>query len=343
MATFERRESGYWQVKVRRKGYPAESRTFRTKAEAEEWARDIESKIDRGVFVSASEAERTLFSDLVKSFKEDFAPHHYRVRADEKEAWRFQCDRLQDFFGPYSLAAIDQKLIASFRDERQKGTAKRKAVAGSTVRKEMFMLSKILGFAEMERGIPLPRGNPVQKVRKPKESEGRERRLTSSEWSRLEQECRNSRNHLLWPAVELAVETATRQGELLQLRREDINTKDSVALVKKTKNGDPRAIPLSPRAKEIIKGLPASITGLVMPLERMTLYHAFIAACGRAGITDFTFHDLRHEALSRIAERGDFIELEIRSVSGHKTLQMLDYYMHLNAAKLAKKLATPPK
>ena len=71
----------------------------------------------------------------------------------------------------------------------------------------------------------------------------------------------------------------------------------------------------------------------------MTLYQAFGYACGRAKIKDFTFHDLRHEALSRLAERGDFSVLELAEVSGHKTLQMLKRYTHLRATRLAEKLA----
>jgi len=71
----------------------------------------------------------------------------------------------------------------------------------------------------------------------------------------------------------------------------------------------------------------------------MTLYGVFKAACDRAKIVDFTFHDLRHEALSRLAERGDFNVLELAAVSGHKTLQMLERYTHLQAERLADKLA----
>jgi integrase len=73
----------------------------------------------------------------------------------------------------------------------------------------------------------------------------------------------------------------------------------------------------------------------------MTLYHAFMYACQRAKIKDFTFHDLRHEALSRLAERGDFSVLEMAAVSGHKTLQMLKRYTHLQAEKLSAKMRVP--
>lgn len=338
MATIRQVESGLWQAIVRRKGHPAQSRTFPTKTEAAAWAAATETDMRRGAFASTSEAERTTFAELAATFRDEFATKHYRTRADGKEAWRFQLARLDDFFGAYALAAIDQKLVARFRDERIRGTAGRKPVGDSTVRKEIFLLSKVLTFAETEQGVTLPRGNPVAKVRKPTEGGGRDRRLTAEEWEKLEAQLRKSRSPFLWPAVQLAVETAMRQGELLALTWENVDRTRSLAFLPETKNGEARAVPLSTRALAVLKGVPRSISGTVLPVERLTLYHAFIAACKRAEISNYTFHDLRHEALSRLAERGDFSVLELAEVSGHKTLQMLKRYTHLNAERLAKKL-----
>lgn len=204
------------------------------------------------------------------------------------------------------------------------------------------MLSKVLGFAQNEKGITLPRGNPVEKIRKPSDSAGRDRRLTADEWTAFTNECKKSRNPWLWSAVQLAVETAMRQGELLGLTWGQIDRKRKLILLldpEKIKNEEPRAVPLSPAALELLDKLPRSTSGKVLPVERLTLYHAFSYACDRAKIKNFTFHDLRHEALSRLAERGDFSVLELAAVSGHKTLQMLKRYTHLQAERLADKLA----
>lgn len=333
MATFKQRDSGWWQAVIRRKGYPQESKTFELYDDAVKWARDIENQIDKGTFFDRSEAERMTVSDLIDRFKKEFAPKHYRKREDEKEAWKYQCAHLDAALGGYSLASFDQKLAAKYREDRLK------CVGESTVRKELFMLSKILGFAEAECGIALPRGNPVEKIRKPSEGKSRNRRLSKAEWKKFEAECKASRNIYLWPAVELAVETAMRQGELLGLRWEKVDKKRKLAFIDETKNGEARTAPLSPRALAILEGLPHTIKGEVIPVQRMTLYHAFHAAVVRAGIKDFTFHDLRHEAMSRLAERGDFSMLELAAVSGHKTLQMLKRYTHLQAENISRKLA----
>lgn len=332
MATIKQRESGWWQAKVRIKGYPSQSKTFPTKAEAAAWAAAVETDMRRGLYQNSSEAERTTLNNIIDEFVSSYAPAHYKQRADKKEAWRFQCARLRESLGAYALAAIDQKLVARYRDERLC------VVAESTVRKELYMLSKLLRYTERERGITLPRGNPVEKIRKPVDSRGRDRRLTAREWEVLQVECRKSRNPWLWPAVQLAVETAMRQGELLALRWEHVDLQRRVALLQETKNGEARAVPLSSRAVTALENLPRTVSGVVLPVRRLTLYSAFAAACKRAGIENLHFHDLRHEALSRLAETGKLSVLELAAVSGHKTLQMLKRYTHLQAEDLARKL-----
>ena len=335
MATFQQRESGWWQARVRRKGWPAQSRSFGTKGAAEAWARAVEREMDKGSFVSTASSENTTFSEIAGRFLAEFAPHHYRQREDGRESWRFECQHLVAALGKYSVAAITPQLVAKYRDARLR------EVSGATVRKEINMLSKILTVAAQEFGVAPPSGNPVSNVRKPKAGKGRDRRLSAEEWQALERECKRSRNPWLLAALRLAVETGMRRGELLQLRWNMIDKTRRLALLldpAKIKTEEPRAVPLSSAAMATLSTLPESIRGAVLPVEPITLYHAFVAACKRAGVDDFTWHDLRHEALSRLAERGDFSVLEIASISGHSTIQTLKRYTHLQAERLAKKL-----
>lgn len=333
MATIRKKGDLQWHVQIRKKGFPHTTKTFNTKVEADAWAAVKESEMVRGVFVNTSDAEKNSVGYIIDRFTKEFAPFHYTVRPDKKEAWRFQCAKLKNSLSQYSLAALDQKLVAKYRDDRLK------VVSASTVRKELYMLSKVLGFCETEACISLPRGNPVAKIRLPAEGKSRERRLDEEEQKRFEVECKKSRNIYLWPAVQLAIALGARQGEMLNLQWKDVDWKRNIALLRDTKNGDDRAVPLSPNAMVILHGLPRSLNGKVLPVQRMTLYHVFCAAVLRAKIKDFTFHDLRHEALSQLAERGDMTVLELAAVSGHKTLQMLKRYTHLQAEKLAAKLA----
>jgi integrase len=347
MANFRKRESGLWQATVRMTGYPSQSKTFERKIDAEIWARKIETDIDKGIFQSSSDAEKTTLTDLIDRFKKEYAPFHYRKREDEKEAWRFQLARLDSLIGKYSLAAIDQKVVGVYRDLRLAGNKQMKMdpVGDSTVRKEIFMLSKLMKFAQIECGILLPRGNPVDNVRKPSEGKGRERRLTKEEFASLETEIKRSRNKLLYPAFQFAIETAARQNEILSLTWEHVNLERKFALLKDTKNGEERAAPLSSKAIDILNAIPKpqpagkfNPTDRPFPIDRTCLLSVFRYACQRAKIQDFTWHDLRHEAMSRLSEKNDFSILELASISGHKTLQMLKKYTHLQAEKLAAKM-----
>ncbi len=344
MATFEQRESGWWQAKIRRKGHPVQSKTYRLREDAEKWARGVETEMDKGAFVALGKAERTTFKDLAKDFETDFAPHHYRGAA-----WKHKLAHLVAKLGSYSLVAITPQAVAKYRDDRLKepdpryknNLAAAPRISGATVKTEIDLLSKVLDVAQKEFGIALPAGNPVAGVRKPKGGKARNRRLTTEEWQKLEAECKASGNPWLAPAVTLAVETAMRQDELLQLEWKQMDKKRKLALLldpDKLKTEEPRAVPLSSTALAALDSMPRMIKGRVIPIDRMTLYKAFKRACARAEIKDYTWHDLRHEALSRLAERGDFTVLELAAVSGHKTLQMLKRYTHLQAENLARKL-----
>lgn len=339
MATIRKKGNFQWHVQIRRKGFPTTTKTFETEDAALKWARDIESKMDKGIYFDRTEAERTTLGDLIDKFLKEHAPFEYKQREDGKEAYKFQCAHLKKRLGKYCLAAIDQRVVAQYRDDRLADKWRGKLISGSTVKKELNMLSRLMGFAEIEESIDLPRGNPVRKVRMPKDGAGRDRRLTEKEWERLEAECRASRNRSLWPCVQLAIALGARQGELLNLEWKDINKKRCVALLRETKNGDDRAVPLSSQALDVLNSIPVSITeGKVFNVKRMALYHAFIAAAKRANINNLTFHDLRHEAISRFSERFELSVLELASISGHRTLAMLKRYTHLHAEKLAKKL-----
>ena len=71
MADIRKRGPYQWQVRVRRKGYPSQSKTFNTKSEAETWARQIESEMDRGLFVSRKEAENTTLSEALDRYAQE--------------------------------------------------------------------------------------------------------------------------------------------------------------------------------------------------------------------------------------------------------------------------------
>ena len=136
----------------------------------------------------------------------------------------------------------------------------------------------------------------------------------------------------------LAIETAMRRGEVAALRIEDINLEKRIATLHETKNGDSRLVPLSSRAIQAIKVLiNKRVSGRLVGVNADAITGAFHTAVKRAGLTNLRVHDLRHEGVSRLFERG-LNPLEVAAISGHKTLSMLQRYTHLKAVDLVKKL-----
>jgi len=349
LATIRKRSEYSWEAQIRRKGQPSITKTFLYRKDAETWARQTEAEIDKGSFVSATRATRTTFEDLAKDFENDFAPHHYRGTA-----WKHKLTHLRARLDKYSLLAITPQVVTKYRDARlsdpdprYKDSEKAPRVSGATVKTELDLLSKMIDVGSKEFGIALPAGNPVLGVRKPKGGVPRERRLQGNEEKKVLDECDRSKNPWLGSIVRIAIESAMRQGEILALAWSRIDLKNRIAILPvlegASKSGETRAAPLSSGAASILKSLKAKrLEGdnedRVFPIGKPTLIHAWQAAVKRAGAKDLTFHDLRHEALSRLAERGDFNVLELAAVSGHKTLQVLKRYTHLQAAKLAAKM-----
>ena len=136
--------------------------------------------------------------------------------------------------------------------------------------------------------------------------------------------------------VVLALETGMRRGELLSVEWGNVDLNRRTALLPITKNGDSRGVPLSSRALTVLRSLPPSTTGRVFgDLTADAVKLSFRRTTVRAGITGLRFHDLRHEATSRLFEKGLNV-MEVASVTGHKTLQMLKRYTHLNAVDLGR-------
>jgi integrase len=155
-------------------------------------------------------------------------------------------------------------------------------------------------------------------------------------------------NDQLQRIIIVALETGMRRGEILNIKKSDINYSKSVLLIPLTKTDTPRTIPLSSRAITALRAqLRASQrhSGGVISLHEPPLFSytprglsgAFLKLCRKTGIDDLHFHDLRHEATSRFFEKG-LNPVEVATITGHKDTRMLMRYTHLRAEDLARKL-----
>lgn len=323
MATIRKKGECQWHCQIRRKGHQPQTSTFSTRADAEAWARGIESEMDRGVFRSTAEAERTTLEQVLDRYEREVLPTKKGQAADKS-----RIKTLKARLGTIKLAALTSASVASFRDDRLK------EVSEQSVIHEITLLNRVLKAAVIDWGIVLPAGLPTTLVRKPKKPQGRDRRPTPEEIDIL---LAASESAELRGIVLLAVETAMRRGEITKLKWDLVDIKKRTLRLLDTKNGDDRTIPLSSRAIKILGNLPRRLDGRIFSMRPESISQAFERACKRACIKNLRFHDLRHEAASRLFEKG-LNPMEVASITGHKTLQMLKRYTHLRAEDLAKKL-----
>ena len=161
----------------------------------------------------------------------------------------------------------------------------------------------------------------------PKNNPPRERRFRAGEYEALRRRPGSSRAWYLWPIVDLAIETAMRRGEILGLQWTNIDWNKQRALLPMTKNGRSRWVPLSELALKHIDQAPRT-ADRVFPIKDVAFRQACISLRIRAGISDLTFHDLRHESLSRKFESGMTIT-QVMAISGHRTASQLFRYIQI--------------
>lgn len=325
MATIEKRGTSQWRVKVRKKGYPVLTQTFTKKAFADRWARDVESSMDKGIFIDHREAEQTTLANVLDRYEREVLPS----KKSQKPV-KGQIKKIKSFIGDFSLSQVTSSLIAEYRDLRLE------EVSNETVRKELLLINRVLRTASIDWGIHLVNGNPIAQIRLPKPGKPRERRLEGNEKERLLKAAKEYGGYIL-NIIEFAIETAMRRGEIVKIEWKDIDFKKKTLHIDETKTDTPRTIPLSKKAMAILKSEPRNINGVVWCIQADSITQAFGRVCKTAGIINLRFHDLRHEATSILFEKGLSI-MQASSVTGHADLKMLKRYTHLKAEDLVDKL-----
>ena len=193
---------------------------------------------------------------------------------------------------------------------------------------DLVLIRHAWNIASIEWGWDLG-DNPVEKIRLPKNNPPRERRLKPGEYERLKRASSETKVWYLWPIIEFAIETGMRRSEILSMKWEHIGIDNQRVLLPLTKNGSSRWVPLTKKALDILSQVPRNIER-VFPVTDVALRQSWERLRNRANLIDFTFHDLRHEAISRMFEKGLNVP-EVASISGHKTASQLFRYVQVNA------------
>jgi integrase len=348
MASILQRGDG-WQAKVRRKGAPTISRTFDLKSDAETWARELEREHQRGnIAALRNDAGRITISDVIDAY---VAGPVQSMRTAKDAAQRLS--RAREKFGTLFLGNVRGNDVGKWRDELL-----RSGLSPQTVIHHLNSLSALFTFAQKDLSIDLPVGNPCRAVRKPPPPKARDRRVSTDELLYLLTAAQPAQGRTpgMRECVVLAVESSMRMGELLELEWSRVDLTRRTAHLVDTKNGESRTVALSTAAVAALQALPRRIDGRVFGWHASgTLHQVWLrtlararkqyeADCAEQGVKSdpaflagLRFHDLRHEATSRLFEKGLGV-MEVASMTGHKSLSMLKRYTHIEAQKLAQKL-----
>lgn len=335
MASIRNRGDLQWQARVSRKGYPSQVKTLNSRAEAVAWARSVENEMDRGVFISRAEAEKTSLSEALDRYLSEVTVHK---KGRQQETGRIARWKKHDL-SKRSLASLRGADFAKYRDERKEANK-----SSNTIRLELALIGHLFETARKEWGME-GLMNPIRNIRMPSSSHNRERRLEHGEYDAVVSTIReNLKNKWMEAAFILALETGLRRSMLIKLRWEWIDLKKSIISIpselRATENkGVPIGIPIWPAAHKLLSALPRSIDGRVLPITANALTCCWKNVQNNKdapSLKSLRWHDLRHEATSRLFEKG-LNPMEVQSITGHKSMQMLKRYTHIRAETLLQK------
>jgi integrase len=332
-----------WQVQVRKKGYPAQIKTFDRKTDAQKWAKKIEHQMEAGQWKDSKEASQITLGQALDRYLETVTP---RKRPKTQTSENLSASHLKKSMGKLSLLQVTPEKVATYRDGRLAH------VSPNSVRIELALLSHLFAIAQREwsfHGLD----NPVRKVNRPRIPEGRCPVLSEEQISHLLNECRKSTTKLLYPFVLLALHTGCRSMELRSLRWSQVDLDGNfISLIgMDTKTHRSRAIPLTPAARDVLINLAEDqeikkvvdlhghAVGLVFPSRRdpskpRDMHMSFDRAVKRAGLENLPgagklrIHDLRHLCGTFLVMNG--VDLEtIRDILGHRDLATTQRYLHV--------------
>lgn len=329
MASIKKQKSG-WRVQVYVKGL-RDSATLSTRAEAQAWAAERETEL-RKMVKSGVNTDKTV-QDAFDRYAKEVSTHKKTAGPEKKRLIALARHKVGELgrLGELQLCAVTPEVLGEWRDERLK------TVSGSTIVRDMNLLSHVFTIARREwRWVA---ASPTTDTRRPATSKARDRRITEAEIAQICEALRfggktvTTKMHAVAVAFLFAIETAMRAGEICRLRADDVSGR--TATLHDTKNGTRRVVPLSSRARELVKLLPPSDT--LFGLSSSSLDALFRKARDNyTTIHDLTFHDTRHEAITRLARKLDVLDLA--RMVGHRDIKQLMVYYNASADDIAGRL-----
>ena len=329
MAAIQKRGNKY-RVRIIRRGFLTQSKTFHTHAEALRWSRQIESQMDHGSF-KPNPVKISLSSNREFLFQEA-ALHYMQTHSIHKRIVRCETSRLRILikrWGTMSVSRVDKASVIALRDDLLK-----MGRSGETINHYFNTISKLFQMLNDEWDLDI--ANPIKGIKRMPPSQGRTKRVNTELELQLLSGCDQLSLPLLRSIMQFAIQTGMRRGEIMGLTWADIDLLYCKAYLHQTKNGEPRQVPLTSHAIRVLEALPMDRAN-VFPMGMDALRSQFNRlrihlkdkwkGVGANPFEDLRFHDLRHEALSRMSDKG-LNTIELAQISGHKTMKLLARYTH---------------
>lgn len=337
-----------FQVIVRVHGAPSVTKTFGTRKECEEFG------------VNAQRSMRLRFPPKRKptalslaEFDAETVAHTLRLFVASKSATKSNkkiVGTLLKHIGTIRQGDVTAAWVERFIDHmREQKTSIGRQFTWDTIFKQIGVMNKARAWRGRMENLSIPRIPFDIRIMFPKNWENkRERRLSREEHAALMQRFRRMQDRgsrSFWRLlIALALETAARQQELVLAEWKDVHFERRSWFIPHTKTGKPRTVPLSKRSLRIFRALerlrdpsdPRVFHALGNPASVSALFHRYSR---EAGLVDFRFHDLRHEAISRLVLYKRKLTLfEIMAMVGHSSIEMLTRYANLRGEELAARL-----
>jgi len=330
--------AGKWRVLIRRKGHDTISKRFDTKAKAQAWARDIEGQIISGTRAATVESKQTI-GDLIRQYIKlrsgtrpilDTSTEHYTL----KHLSRSLGDRVA------SELTVDD-LLGWARMRKDEG-------AGPfTINGDLSKLGTVLRYTDATALPVLANARPKLNYLRLIGGGGvRERRPEPEEAQLIFEWLAKEKGQKYSDFAQFAAVTAMRRGEICRILWTDLDVPKKLVLIRDRKDprnkvGNDQWVPLLGQAWEIAQRQP-KVDDRIFPIHPQTVSKYFTEACKTLGIPDLHLHDLRHDGISAMFEKGFQIQ-EVALVSGHKSWNMLKRYTNLKPESLHSHAANQDK
>ena len=274
-------------------------------------------------------------SSLMDQIMDDYILSYDRFGIEIPGPKMTQLKQIKSFFEGVSIHDLAVEDVLNFAAER------RKTVVASTLQTQIYYLKQAVQNSRIktEEDVVEIGINELRKKKIIGRSAWRDRRLNLGEWDALMWE---GGDHWITCAMEIAVTSAMRQGEIHALNWKNIDFDRGVITAwrkdNKAETGQSKQkIPMIQGVREALLRFSNQVgsSGNLFHVKRASsISDKFARMTDKLGIEDLRFHDLRHEAISRMFERGMRVE-QVRVVSGHRTLDQLSRYINLRAEDLA--------